>query len=248
MMEKPLQLTKDLSGFYRVRDRSNNPLTQPLPYEDAKEIFDALNHEVPRSELVAALNQHNEVFHELFAHCCSNGVFNTWGKPFDCTNLNEVNHRTERLLKSESLFEHQWLCRFGAGMPSPLTALTANEKSWVYVRDYGVFHVQPSHHNLFLAGMLALKHWESMGHSSVRQAEIAVSIDNSRASDLFVALTPGVMIKSSVHGSPLMVSPGELTAEEKEFLQVFGKRGLVDNLPKETPETLDRLRSKFMKK
>ena len=247
-MQKPLQLTKDLGDLYQVRGRNDNPITTPLPFEDAKEIFDALNHDVTRSELVEALKLHKEVFDELFAHCCSNGVFNAWNKPFDCTKLNEANHKTERLLKSENLYEHQWLCRFGASMPSPLSVLEVNRKSWVYVRGHGVFYVQPSHHNLFLAGMLALKHWETLGHLSLKQAEWSVSSDNSRASDLFMCITPGVMIKSSVYGAPLMVSPGELTEDETEFLREYGKTGLVDVLPVESPEYIERLRTKFKKK
>lgn len=101
-MERPLKLVKDLGGSYRVRDRRNDPLTERIPHKDAKEIFDALNHESTRSELLKALKMHKEVFDELFGHCCSNGVFNAWGKPFDCTKLNEANCVTERLLRLES--------------------------------------------------------------------------------------------------------------------------------------------------
>lgn len=247
-MEKPLQLTKDLGGFYRVRDRSNNPLTVPLLYEDAKEIFDSLNHEVSRSELVDTLKDHKSVFDALFGHCCSNGVFNAWNKPFDCTKLNEVSHKTERLLKAEQLYELQWLSRFGASLPSPLSPLDVNAKSWVYVRGLGVFTIQPSHHHLFLSGMLALRHWNSLGWHSVRQAEIAVSVDTFRASDLFMNVTPGVMIKSSLRDSPLMVSPGELTKEEEEFLEMYGKIGLVDIMPQEGCDYIDKLRLKFLPK
>lgn len=248
-MEKPLQLTKEPhEGFYCVRDRNNNPLTVPLPYEDAKEIFESLNREFPRSELVNALEEHVGVFDALFVHCCSNGVFNAWGEPFDCTKMNEVHHKTNRLLKAEHLYELQWLCRFGASLPSPLTPLDINKKSWVYVRGSGVFNIQPSCHHLFLSGMLAMRHWDSLGWNSIRQAEAAVTVDTFKASDLFMCITPGVMLKSSLSHSPLIVSPGSLTQEEKEFLELYAKNGAVDVMPSESAEYADNLRRKFLKK
>lgn len=100
-MEKPLKLVKDIGGFYRVRDRRNDPLTERIPHKDAKEIFDALNHESSRADLLKVLKMQKEVYDELFGHCCSNGLFNAWSKPFDCTKLNGVRLRIEKLLSLE---------------------------------------------------------------------------------------------------------------------------------------------------
>lgn len=51
---------------------------------------------------MSLLNECRGVFDDLFGHCCSNGVFNAWGKPFNCTKLNEVNRKIGDALKSET--------------------------------------------------------------------------------------------------------------------------------------------------
>jgi len=46
-----------------------------------------------RAELeqaVEALVKWQAVFQDLFGHCFSNGVFNAWGKEFNCTNMNNA--------------------------------------------------------------------------------------------------------------------------------------------------------------
>lgn len=249
-MKKPLQLTKDLAGFYRVRDRDGEAVSCRLPFEDAKEIFDALNNSVPRSELIELLAGHKRVFDELFGHCCSNGVFNAWNKPFDCTSLNETNHKTERVLLFETIYEDQWLGRYGASsQTTPLSVLTLSETSWVYVRGRGVYYVQPSHHNMFLSALLILREWENWGYSSVREAEQVVCSDPGRAADGFLMTTPGVFIKSSVTNSPLMISEGELTSEEMDFIGLYKARGLeVEESPPSSKERVTVVLNKFRKK
>lgn len=106
----------------------------------------------------------------------------------------------------------------------------------------------PSHHNIFLSGLFAAREWESLGYMSSREAEYAVSVDTGRASDLFIQTTPGVFLKSSVPGSALLVSPGELTQEEKDFLNKYMRVGLVENERAEDEAYTSRLRSKFVKK
>lgn len=38
-------------------------------------------------------------FDEMFDHCVSNGVFNAWQKPMDCTKLNAAIHLTGRVMR-----------------------------------------------------------------------------------------------------------------------------------------------------
>ncbi|MNJ08756.1 hypothetical protein D3C77_28800 [compost metagenome] len=52
------------------------------------------------TKLKEALVKYEKVFDELFGHCCSNGVFNQWGKMFDCTELNEAHQTADRVLKT----------------------------------------------------------------------------------------------------------------------------------------------------
>lgn len=41
-------------------------------------------------DLLEACKKWQSVFDELFGHCLSNGVFNAWGQPLDCTKMNEA--------------------------------------------------------------------------------------------------------------------------------------------------------------
>lgn len=50
----------------------------------------------PAFEAVAASQA---AFDELFGHCVSNGVFNAWQKPMDCTKLNAAVHLTGRVMR-----------------------------------------------------------------------------------------------------------------------------------------------------
>ena len=42
------------------------------------------------NELLAALQMYEVVFEDLFSHCLNNGIFNAWGKSFNCAKLNEA--------------------------------------------------------------------------------------------------------------------------------------------------------------
>jgi hypothetical protein len=44
--------------------------------------------EVQNRDLLAALKQYEQAFDGLFTHCLSNGIFNAWQAPHDCTALN----------------------------------------------------------------------------------------------------------------------------------------------------------------
>lgn len=46
--------------------------------------------EIQRDELLAALKLYEQAFDAMFAQCCSNGIKDAWGKPVDCTLLNEA--------------------------------------------------------------------------------------------------------------------------------------------------------------
>lgn len=51
-----------------------------------------------RDDLLEALDQYQSVFDQMFAHFYSNGVFNCWGKPFDCTSLNDVHSNASKAI------------------------------------------------------------------------------------------------------------------------------------------------------
>lgn len=50
-------------------------------------------------DAIAALRKWNEAFDGLFAHCVSNGVFNQWGRRFNCTALNEAHETSDAVLR-----------------------------------------------------------------------------------------------------------------------------------------------------
>lgn len=47
----------------------------------------------------SALVKYEEAFDGLFISCCSNGVFNAWGKPVNCTALNEAHDMARKALR-----------------------------------------------------------------------------------------------------------------------------------------------------
>lgn len=51
-----------------------------------------------RDDLLEALDQYQSVFDQIFAHFYSNGVFNCWGKPFDCTSLNDAHSNASKAI------------------------------------------------------------------------------------------------------------------------------------------------------
>jgi hypothetical protein len=56
---------------------------------------DRLNLEAQRDELLAALKLYEQAFDGMFAQCCSNGMTDAWGRPVDCTLLNEAHCAAE---------------------------------------------------------------------------------------------------------------------------------------------------------
>lgn len=52
-------------------------------------------------EALKLLKKAHDVFEDLFVHCLSNGVYNQWGKSFNCTDLNRVKYEIECYLKAE---------------------------------------------------------------------------------------------------------------------------------------------------
>lgn len=71
--------------------------------EDGQAIFTAAQVQamgrVP-AEAVAALKEYEAFFDQLFAQACSNGLFDAWGRPINCTRLNKAHHMAERALKA----------------------------------------------------------------------------------------------------------------------------------------------------
>jgi hypothetical protein len=49
------------------------------------------------TEANIALAAYEKAFEALFAQCCSNGVFDAWQKPVDCTLLNEAHDLASRV-------------------------------------------------------------------------------------------------------------------------------------------------------
>lgn len=39
---------------------------------------------------------------QMFAHFCINGMFNAWGKPYDCTSLNNIREAIDQLKKESA--------------------------------------------------------------------------------------------------------------------------------------------------
>lgn len=52
-----------------------------------------------RDALLAAVEKYEIAFDGMFAHCCSNGVYNHWGRPLDCSALNEAHRLGEKAIK-----------------------------------------------------------------------------------------------------------------------------------------------------
>jgi hypothetical protein len=75
----------DWSGF----DASDLPLT--VQKANARLIASA-------PELLKVLKLYEEVWDEMFAHFCSNGMLNRWGKEFNCSKLNEAHRIGEKVI------------------------------------------------------------------------------------------------------------------------------------------------------
>lgn len=50
-------------------------------------------------QVLAALQKYEEAFDLLFGQCCSNGIFDAWGKPVNCTTLNEAHELAGKAIK-----------------------------------------------------------------------------------------------------------------------------------------------------
>lgn len=58
------------------------------------------SHAIAKIEkLEAAVEASRKAFDEMFSHCCSNGVYNRWGKGMNCTSINEAILLIDRLEK-----------------------------------------------------------------------------------------------------------------------------------------------------
>ena len=102
VMKKPLKVTKGLAGLFYVRDADGAVVAANIPQESAELIASAVNNPTSPAELLSLLEECRAVFDNLFGHCCSNGVFNAWGKSFDCTKLNGVKYKVENTLKAQT--------------------------------------------------------------------------------------------------------------------------------------------------
>lgn len=51
-------------------------------------------------QMLAALQKYEEAFDLLFGQCCSNGIFDAWGKPVNCTTLNEAHELAGKAIKA----------------------------------------------------------------------------------------------------------------------------------------------------
>ncbi|WNL63657.1 hypothetical protein ST4_099 [Aeromonas phage ST4] len=49
---------------------------------------------------LAALQKYEEAFDLLFGQCCSNGIFDAWGKRVNCTTLNEAHELAGKAIKT----------------------------------------------------------------------------------------------------------------------------------------------------
>lgn len=53
-------------------------------------------------QALAALVKYEEAFDLLFGQCCSNGIFDAWGKRVDCTTLNEAHELAGKAIKQSA--------------------------------------------------------------------------------------------------------------------------------------------------
>lgn len=51
-------------------------------------------------DAIAALKEYEAFFDQLFAQACSNGLFDAWGRPINCTRLNKAHQMADRALKA----------------------------------------------------------------------------------------------------------------------------------------------------
>ncbi|MGL4460247.1 MAG: hypothetical protein ACRCUB_17975 [Plesiomonas shigelloides] len=49
--------------------------------------------------LLEAVQKYEAAFNAMFAQCCSNGIFDAWGKPVSCLPLNDAHATSDRALK-----------------------------------------------------------------------------------------------------------------------------------------------------
>lgn len=49
--------------------------------------------------LLSALQKYEEAFDLLFGQCCSNGIFDAWGKRVNCTTLNEAHYMAGKAIR-----------------------------------------------------------------------------------------------------------------------------------------------------
>lgn len=50
-------------------------------------------------DALGCIRLYETAFDEMFGHCLSNGVYNQWGKSFDCTTLNLAHEKASSFLR-----------------------------------------------------------------------------------------------------------------------------------------------------
>lgn len=84
---------QDIPDDCHLTKAERNALAKEV--DEANDRIGALTEE--RDEFAASNMAWNNAFDALFVHCCSNGVFNAWGIPFNCTSLNNARMKNPKL-------------------------------------------------------------------------------------------------------------------------------------------------------
>ena len=80
--------------------------------EEAMDILRAENEQLERERdqlatqseaMREAIELYEQAFEGLFTHCLSNGIFNAWQKPLDCTLINNAHNSGQTLLNLPNL-------------------------------------------------------------------------------------------------------------------------------------------------
>jgi hypothetical protein len=112
--------------------------------------------------------------------------------------------------------QEQWrlLASTGASEAMPLHQVDMN-RSFVYLRDIGVFYCSPGKHRLAMSLLLAFAH----GHDNAIEAAEALGLDfPEETADRWLEETPGAAFRSSVGG--------KVQAGKREHLSMIERRWL----------------------
>lgn len=90
------------------------------------------------------------------------------------------------------------------------------DKSFVYCREHGLFYVQGGSHQIVMSLLLAWQHDLNDGVDVADKLGIDFSDDTS---ELWLEITPGALVMSSVGSIPYAHSKKNLSFQERKFFE-----------------------------